>query len=70
MKGRRSKGEGSVYRREDGRMVGEYEDARGKRRYVFGLLAIVPSRFTYCATAFCVSSLRTGSWIAAAETHR
>ena len=33
---RRSKGEGSVYRRKDGRVVGEYEDARGKRRYISG----------------------------------
>jgi Phage integrase, N-terminal SAM-like domain len=31
---RRVKGEGSVYRRGDGRVVGEYEDANGKRRYV------------------------------------
>ena len=27
-------GEGSVYRRKDGRVVGEYEDANGKRRYI------------------------------------
>jgi integrase len=33
---RREKGEGSVYRRKDGRCVGEYEDANGKRRYVSG----------------------------------
>jgi integrase len=33
---RRVKGEGSVYRRSDGRVVGEYEDANGKRRYVSG----------------------------------
>jgi integrase len=33
---RRSKGEGSVYRRKDGRVVGEYEDANGKRRYISG----------------------------------
>ena len=33
---RRGKGEGSVYRRKDGRRVGEYEDANGKRRYVSG----------------------------------
>ena len=33
---RRVKGEGSVYRRGDGRIVGEYEDANGKRRYVSG----------------------------------
>ena len=31
-----SKGEGSVYRRKDGRVVGEYEDALGKRRYISG----------------------------------
>jgi integrase len=36
MTNRRSKGEGSVYRRKDGRVVGEYEDANGKRRYVSG----------------------------------
>ena len=30
------KGEGSVYKRSDGRIVGEYEDANGKRRYVSG----------------------------------
>ena len=33
---RRVKGEGSVYMRGDGRVVGEYEDAKGKRRYVSG----------------------------------
>jgi integrase len=33
---RRVKGEGSVYRRKDGRVVGEYEDANGRRRYVSG----------------------------------
>jgi integrase len=33
---RRDKGEGSVYRRSDGRCVGEYEDANGKRRYISG----------------------------------
>ena len=33
---RRVQGEGSVYRRGDGRIVGEYEDANGKRRYVSG----------------------------------
>jgi integrase len=33
---RRVKGEGSVYRRGDGRVVGEYEDANGKKRYVSG----------------------------------
>ncbi len=33
---RRGKGEGSVYRRKDGRVVGEYEDANGKRRYISG----------------------------------
>jgi integrase len=33
---RRVKGEGSVYRRGYGRVVGEYEDANGKRRYISG----------------------------------
>jgi hypothetical protein len=33
---RRGNGEGSVYRRKDGRVVGEYVDANGKRRYVSG----------------------------------
>jgi len=33
---RRGRGEGSVYRRSDGRIVGEYEDANGKRRYISG----------------------------------
>jgi len=33
---RRDNGEGSVYRRKDGRVVGEYEDANGKRRYISG----------------------------------
>jgi integrase len=33
---RRVKGEGSVYKRGDGRIVGEYEDANGKRRYISG----------------------------------
>ncbi len=31
---RRVKGEGSVYRRKDGRCMGEYEDANGKKRYI------------------------------------
>jgi hypothetical protein len=31
---RRAKGEGSVYRRKDGRVVGEYEDANGRKRYI------------------------------------
>jgi integrase len=35
-KKRRDKGEGSVYWRKDGRCVGEYEDANGKRRYISG----------------------------------
>jgi hypothetical protein len=33
---RRGRGEGSVYRRKDGRCIGEYEDANGKKRYVSG----------------------------------
>jgi integrase len=33
---RRVKGEGSVYRRKDGRCMGEYVDANGKKRYVSG----------------------------------
>jgi integrase len=33
---RRTKGEGSVYQRKDGRFIGEYSDAFGKRRYVSG----------------------------------
>jgi integrase len=33
---RREKGDGSVYERSDGRCVGEYDDAYGKRRYVSG----------------------------------
>jgi integrase len=32
---RRGRGEGSIYRRKDGRWVGQYE-AGGKRRYVYG----------------------------------
>jgi integrase len=35
MAGRRGKGEGSIYRRKDGRWVGQYE-INGKRRYVYG----------------------------------
>ena len=31
---RRPKGEGSVYRRKNGRVVGEYEDANGCKRYI------------------------------------
>ena len=31
---RRAKGEGSVYRRKDGRVVGEYLDANGRKRYI------------------------------------
>src|SRR4028119_1272877 len=33
---RRAKGDGSVYGRGDGRVVGKYLDANGKRRYVSG----------------------------------
>jgi hypothetical protein len=33
---RRTKGEGSVFKRGDGRIVGEYEDSNGKKRYVDG----------------------------------
>ncbi len=33
---RRVEGEGSVYRRKDGRCMGEYVDANGERRYVSG----------------------------------
>lgn len=33
---RRANGEGSVYQRSNGRYVGEYEDANGRRRYVSG----------------------------------
>jgi integrase len=33
---RRVKGEGSVYRRKDGRCMGEYVDANGRKRYVSG----------------------------------
>ena len=32
---RRGKGEGSIYRRKDGRWVGQYE-VNGNRRYVYG----------------------------------
>jgi integrase len=32
---RRGRGEGSIYRRKDGRYVSQYE-AAGKRRYVYG----------------------------------
>ena len=31
---RTPKGEGSVYRRKDGRVVGEYVDANGRTRYI------------------------------------
>jgi hypothetical protein len=33
---RRGKGEGQVYQREDGRCIGEYDDANGRRSYVSG----------------------------------
>jgi hypothetical protein len=33
---RRTKGDGSVYQRKDGRFIGEYTDVLGKRRYVSG----------------------------------
>jgi integrase len=36
MTNRRANGEGSVYRRGNGRYVGKYEDANGKRRYLSG----------------------------------
>ena len=35
-KKRREKGEGSIYRRGDGRVVGEYEDALGKKCHISG----------------------------------
>jgi len=34
MTNRRPKDEGSVYRRKGGRVVGEYEDANGRKRYI------------------------------------
>ena len=34
MSKRRTKGEDSVYRRDDGRVVGEYKDANGHKRYL------------------------------------
>ncbi len=34
MSKRRAKGDGSVYSRKDGRVVGEWEDANGKTRYM------------------------------------
>ena len=34
--GRRSRGEGSIYKRKDGRWCGKYVDANGKTRYVYG----------------------------------
>ena len=33
--GKRGKGEGSIYRRKDGRWVGQYE-VGGKRKYIYG----------------------------------
>jgi hypothetical protein len=33
---RKTKGEGSVYKRGSGRIVGEYEDANGNKLYVTG----------------------------------
>jgi hypothetical protein len=33
---RRSRGEGSIYKRKDGRWCGKYTDASGKTRYVYG----------------------------------
>jgi hypothetical protein len=36
----KGKGEGSVYQRKDGRVVGEYEDANGHKRYLSWTLAI------------------------------
>jgi integrase len=33
---RRAKGEGSVYQRKDGRCIGEYSDALGRKRYISG----------------------------------
>lgn len=34
MSKRRAKGDGSVYTRKDGRVVGEWEDANGRTRYM------------------------------------
>ena len=31
---KRANGEGSVFKRKDGRVVGVYEDANGKTRYI------------------------------------
>jgi hypothetical protein len=36
MSKRRAKGEGSVYQGKDGRCIGEYLDALGKKRYISG----------------------------------
>jgi hypothetical protein len=33
---RRIKGEGSAYRRKDGRCMGEYANANGRKRYISG----------------------------------
>jgi hypothetical protein len=33
---RRTRGDGSVYRRKDGRYMGEYDDANAKRHYFSG----------------------------------
>ena len=44
---RRGRGEGSIYRRKDGRWVGQYE-VNGKRRYVYGRTHVVagPEKLT------------------------
>ena len=34
--GRRTRGDGSIYKRKDGRWCGKYVDANGKTRYVYG----------------------------------
>lgn len=47
---RRGRGEGSIYRRKDGRWVGQYE-VGGKRRYVYGKTRKeVASRLTKAVT--------------------
>lgn len=76
---RRTKGEGSVFRRSDGRVVGEYVDANGKRRYVSGknkpevkaklrkLLAERDEGIAYDSENLTVSAY-LGRWLAAGLT--
>ena len=67
--GRRGRGEGSIYRRKDGRWVGQYE-VGGKRKYIYGKTRKVVAKKLTKAMAesdagmvFDAGSLRVGDYL-------